>query len=515
MRLPVLFAASVVLFAAPAFAAAQQLTADSVKVSANWDNVVRVSETVPTTQNLASALTLRTNPLNKPFLKALKDLHTNDTRVQLWFSVPNQVVAELKEPTATETFWNFQYMDPVIIDFFRNTSGRHHVNIGTIPRWMFKVPPVDIPADPAASFYNYTDGTSGDLLKDPSGKQFAEFQARIYQWYTRGGFTDETGKYHKSGYHFTIDYWGILNEPDFENKLNVEQYTRIWDAVAEAIHKIDPDVQFFGPEVSGAEVQWARYFLNPKNHSSAAPPVQFFSAHNYVSSTNDPDTWQALYFTDPIGTNGSFSALAFIDQLRELMKIRDELSPKTKIVIDELGTFDQIRPIDGGGPDDEPYEAYNRRYWVAMGANWADNFITAENLGIPLISMTQMLGYATQSPSCTMVNPSTAHPNAHYWVLKLVNSNFGPGDKLVGTQSSSQDVVAQASITSSGRKILLVNTSNLDVSVSLAGAIRGSSFQVEIVDESSGEQAPQTDRATGTNITLAPFAVAVVTVRGK
>jgi len=35
-----------------------------------------------------------------------------------------------------------------------------------------------------------------------------------------------------------------LNEPDFENKLNVEQYTRIWDAVAEAIHKIDPDVQF-------------------------------------------------------------------------------------------------------------------------------------------------------------------------------------------------------------------------------------------------------------------------------
>jgi len=78
----------------------------------------------------------------------------------------------------------------------------------------------------------------------------------------------------------------------------------------------------------------------------AAPPVQFFSAHNYVSSTNDPDTWQARYFTDPIGTNGSFSALAFIDQLRELMKIRDELSPKTKIVIDELGTFDQIRPID-------------------------------------------------------------------------------------------------------------------------------------------------------------------------
>ena len=62
------------------------------------------SETVPTTQHLASAYTLRSNPLNKPLLKALRDLHTNDTRLQLWFTVPLQAVAELKEPTATEHF---------------------------------------------------------------------------------------------------------------------------------------------------------------------------------------------------------------------------------------------------------------------------------------------------------------------------------------------------------------------------------------------------------------------------
>jgi hypothetical protein len=514
MRKTILFAVSAALIVAPVFAEVQA-AGNSVTVSAKWDNVVRVSDTVPTTQHLANAFTLRSSPLNKPLLKALKDLHTNDTRLQLWFSVPNQAVAELKEPTATETFWNFTYIDPVVVDFFANTSGKRHINIGTIPRWMFNVPPVDVPSDPAASFYPYTKGTTGELLKDPTGKQFAEFQARIFQWYTQGGFTDEIGKYHKSGYHYKIDYWGILNEPDFENKLTVEEYTRIWDAVAEAIHKIDPNVQFFGPEVSGAEVSWARYFLNPKNHRPSAPSVQFFSLHNYVSSNNDPATWQAKYFTDPTGTDGSFSARAFIDQLREVMKIRDEFSPATRIVIDELGTFDQVKPIDEGGPDNEPYEAYNPLYWVAMGANWADNFITAENQGIPLISMTQMVGAPTQSPSCTMVNPKTAHPNAHYQVLNLLNQNFGPGDKLVGTQSSSTDVVAQASITSSGRKILLVNTANRAVSVNLADAFQGSSLKVEVVDEASGEQPPRKDQVTGHSVNLAPFAVAVVSAGGK
>ncbi len=482
----------------------------SVVVIANWNTVTRESVTVPTTQNLASALTVRSNPLNKPLLQALKNLHTNDTRLQLWFSVPNQVVAELKEPTATETFWDFKSMDPVVEDYFANTSGVHHINIGTIPRWMFNVLPVDLPSDPGASFYAYSAGTSGELLKDPSGKQFADFQVRIFQWYTQGGFTDEIGKFHKSGHHYKIDYWGILNEPDFENKFTVQQYTRIWDSVAEGIRKVDPHVQFFGPEVSGAEVEWARYFLDRKNHSPEAPLVRFFSIHNYVWGGNDPHSWQVTYFTDPIGKNGSFSVRAFVDQLHQVMKIRNELSPATQIVIDELGTFDQLKSADGGGPDDEPYEAYNPLYWVAMGANWANNFIVVENEGVPLVSMTQMLGYPTQSPSCTMVNPKTAHPNAHYWVLSMVNSNFGPGDKLVATKSSSVDVVAQAATTASGNKVLLVNTSNHVLAVDLSGTFAMGPLRVEAVDQGSGENPPRVDGVAGPQIQLAPFAVAVV-----
>jgi len=520
MRVVSLIAISAALIAVPLSAQSTQPAGDSVTVGAKWDNVVRTSETVPTTQHLANAFTLRSSPLNKQLLEDLRDLHTNDTRLQLWFSVPNQVVAELKEPTATETFWDFKYMDPVVIDFFKNTSGRRHVNIGTIPRWMFKVPPVDVPTDPAASFYPYTKDTTGDLLKDPTGKQFADFQARIFQWYTQGGFTDEIGRYHKSGYHFKIDYWGVLNEPSLENHISVEEYTAIFDAVATAIHKIDPNVQFMGPEIVGAQyvLPFARYFLNPKNHNPSAPPVQWFSFHNYVMSTNDPKAWQAAFFTAPLDEKDfGAPALAFAGVLRDVIKVRDQLSPNTKIAIDELGTFDALKTFDFNDPNSsnpanttEPYSAYNPKYWVATGGNWAVNFIIAENQGVPLFSMTQMVGAPTQSESCSMINWDTAQPNAHYRVLQLINSNFGPGDKLVDTQSSSTDVVAQASITSSGRKVLLVNTSDKTIVANLGQAFTGSSLKVEVVDEATGEKPAREDRGTATGITLAPFAVAVV-----
>ncbi|MGA9071398.1 MAG: hypothetical protein WB424_14130 [Terracidiphilus sp.] len=484
---------------------------DAVTVSAQWEGPSKISVTVPTTQHLANSFTLRSHPFHKPLLMALQNLHTDDTRLQLWFSIPRQVLPELKEPTATETFWDFTYVDPVMLDFYAHTSGIRHVNLGSIPRWMFNLPMLDVPTDPAASFYDYTKGTTGELLKDPTGKQFAEYQLRIFQWYTQSGFTDELGKFHNSGHHLKIDYWGILNEPNWENHIGVEEYTKIYDAVAEAIHKVDPKVQFFGPEVTdidGAIVPWARYFLNPKNHSPNAPKLDWFSLHNYPVADNNPDSWHLKYFAN----KNDNSTDAFAEELREVIKLRDELSPDTKLAIDELGTFDVIKPGEDCGQAVEPYHAFHPRYWAASGGNWAVNFITAEQFGIPIISMTQMLGYETQSPSTTMLDWNNAKPNAHYWVLKLVAGNFGPGDKLIATQSSSPDVVAQASITPTGRKVLLVNTTNRTIAVNLSDAFKAKAVRVETVDEASGEQAPRRETVASGKIRLAPFATAVIRV---
>lgn len=506
-----LIAVIMAFIATPAFAGPSPTSGNTAAVNVKWTDIERVSDTVPTTQILAHAYTLRSNPLHDPLFNALQNLHTNDTRLQLWYSLPIQVVPELKPPTATETFWDFQYSDALVSDYYAHTSGRHHVNIGTVPRWMFNVPDVQIPSDPAASFYPYTEGTKGDLLKDPTGRQFAEYQVRIYQWYTRGGFTDELGKFHRSGHHYKIEYWGILNEPDFENKITVEQYTRIYDAVATAIHKIDPKVQFLGPEVAGAEVPWARYFLDPKNHAPDAPPLTYFAFHNYVSAGNDPSEWHDAYFTNTARSDRSgVSAQALAGRIQELIKIRDELSPKTRIIIDELGTFDALKPKENNCQADEPYAAYDPLYWNAIGANWAANFITSENLGIPLISMSQMDSYPSQCPSISMFDINASRPNAHYWALHLISHNFGPGDKLVATHASTSDIIAQASITPTGQKVLLINTTDRSISVDLAGAYKGSGLRANVVDQASGNGEPRSEALATGQVTLAPFAVAVV-----
>ena len=88
-----------------------------VSIGVSWGRVVRVSRTVPTTQYLGSAWSLRSNPHNTLLLRDLRNLHTNDTRVQLWYPLVRQAVAELKPPTRTRTLWDFRYMDQTVVDF--------------------------------------------------------------------------------------------------------------------------------------------------------------------------------------------------------------------------------------------------------------------------------------------------------------------------------------------------------------------------------------------------------------
>lgn len=497
----------------------------TVTVDAAWDREVRISVTTPTTQHLANSMTVPGHPLKNLLLTDLRNLHTDATRLQLWFSVPRQVVAELNEPSPTETFWDFTQIDPVVADYFANTLGRHNVNAGTIPRWMFNVSPLDVPADPGKAFYRYVEGTRGELLKDPTGKQFGEYQARIFSWYTQGGFTDELGRFHRSNHHFKIDYWGVMNEPTVENGLTAAQYTRLYDATVIAIRRIHPKVQFIGPEYGGGPasddmrqmLSWERYFLDPKNHDPAALPIRWFSFHNYPIAFNDPHTWQQAYFLGKTGAIGA-PVRALPNLLRKVAQIRDELSPQTQIALDEVGTFLLLKPFDvshmdaehNPGTPSDPYGSYNPLYWVAAGSAWAGDFIVAERLGIPIISMTQMVGAPEQCESVSMINWETGAPNAHYWTLALINRHFAPGDRLVETSSDSDDVIAQASITPLGKKLLLVNSSNRTIIVDLREAFGKGPITSEIVDEKTGEMSPRVDRSQSAAVRLAPFAIAVV-----
>ena len=473
------------------------------KVAINWDKTVIVSKSTATLQVVTNPMLNPGAPIHDGSFSALKALGADYVRYVPWLPYPKVAVAELEPPTKEKTSWDFTYIDPVTKDFLAATEGHSTIiNFSTIPAWMFKTDqPVKYPDDPNQVFWKYTQGTE---LRDPTGKELGDYFGRLVSWYTKGGFTDENGKRHDSGYHYDFPYWEILNEIDFEHNTTPEDYTQRYDAIVEGIRKVSPKTQFMGLALAipGRNPKYFEYFLNPKNHKSGIP-LDYISFHFYASpaSNENLDTWQHTFFDQANG---------FLATTRYILAIRDRLSPKTKIDTDELGV---ILPTDNTPADKEPLPA---RYWNAAGALYGYLFVELSKLGVDVIGESQLVGYPTQFPSVSMIDYNNGKPNARYWVLKLIKDNFHPGDKLVAEKEKGEDngepsdVMVQGFLTPQGKKVLLVNRTNSEKTVVLAQDLQSASTLT--VDEETGDGEPRAGKAEGANLRLAPFAVAVLAV---
>ena len=135
----------------------------------------------------------------------MKELGADYVRYVPWLPYPRLAVAELEPPTSGKTSWDFSLIDPMTIDFLNATEGHPTVmNFSTMPAWLFKTDkPVTYPADPDQPVWNYTQGAE---LRDPTGKEMADYYERLVNWYVNGGFTDEDGVRHESGYHYKFPY---------------------------------------------------------------------------------------------------------------------------------------------------------------------------------------------------------------------------------------------------------------------------------------------------------------------
>ena len=113
-------------------------------------------------------------------------------------------------------------------------------------------------------------------------KEVADYYARLISWYTQGGFTDEFGKRHESGYHYSISHWEVLNEIDFEHHIDAETYTRLYDEVVTAMKKVQPGMKFVGLALAmSTDPHYFEYFLDHKNHQRGVP-LDFISYHFYA-----------------------------------------------------------------------------------------------------------------------------------------------------------------------------------------------------------------------------------------
>ena len=462
------------------------LSAQSVpELEIKWNAVSRVSQTTPTLQVVVNPPLRRGSVIHDAAFRALHDLGADYVRYVPWLPYPKLAVAELA-PGA----WDTSLIDPMTVDFLNAAEGHSTIlNFSTIPAWLFETEkPVTYPEDPDKVDWDYTQGRQ---LRKGGLQELGDYYARLVSWYAKGGFTDKQGKRHVSNFHFKIPYWEILNEPDFEHSTSAEDYTARYDAIVAAIHAVSPETKFVGLALAAPSdhPEMFEYFLNHQNHRPGTP-LDMISYHFYATPTagETPDTWQYTIFDQ---ADGFFHTVRYVEQIRK------RLSPTTRTTLDEIGA---ILPGDPEGKETIP-----DIYWNATGALYAYVYVSAMRLGIDIVGESQLVGYPTQFPSVSMVDWSTGTPNARYWVLKLIHDHFKPGDKLVETGVSTGDILAQGFVTPAGRAVLLANKRNSPKTIRLKEEWPGA--RLSVVDSPA---APRTTALAGRDITLNPFAVAIL-----
>ena len=473
------------------------LSADApVRVIPNWGKRTGVSKTVVSMEVCVEPPMRRSHRIHNQLFNALENLDADYLRFSPWYPYPKLAVAELKPPRSGKSFWNFSLLDPIVEDFVRAAADHPVVfNQGTTPEWMFKtVKPVLYPGDPDAIEWNYEEGSE---LRDPTGKEVADYFARMASWYTKGGFKDEYGKWHASGHHYRLAYWEVLNEVDGEHHMSPQFYTRLYDAIVAAIREIDPQMKFVGIALAQPMKNPAffRCFLDHQNHRPGTP-INMISYHFYATPQPDesPKVMERTVFDQADG---------FIDVVGYINALRDVFSPETRTYVDEIGTilgsctslFEQ--PIPGF-------------YWNLSGAMFAYVYAHLATMGIDMAAESELIDYPGQCAGTTMDNWKTGKPNARYWILKLLRDNFSPGDRLVSTVISSQAIYAQGFITpQGGRRILFVNKRDRAFELSIPG---GKGAHMEVVDQTTASGPARPADLSRNDLNLPGLAVAVVTL---
>jgi hypothetical protein len=481
---------------------------EPAKVPVQWDKVTRVSKTIPTLQVVVNPPLRRGSAIHDNAFKALRDLQADYVRYVPWLPYPKLGVAELEPPRDGATSWDFSLIDPMTIDFLEATKGHPVIlNFSTIPQWMARTEkPVSYPSDPDQPVWDYTQGTE---FRDPTFKEVADYYARLLSWYTQGGFTDELGKRHQSGHRYTIPIWEVLNEVDFEHSFSPADYTRLYDAVVEAMRRVQPGTKFVGTALAipAQKPEFFEYFLNHANHKPGVP-LDYISYHFYAIPVADqsPEVQQHTFFTQADG---------FLTVVRYVEVIRKRLSPETGTMINEIGAI-SADDLEQGTPGHvaTPIPA---TYWNLAGAVYAYLFGELTRMGIDVAGESQLVGYPTQFPSVTMVDWTTGQPNARYQVLRLLRDNFGPGDKVVANLQTgpfppllASYVYYQGFLTRDGkRRLLLVNKRDRAIDVSVPGASGG---RQDYVDQTTASGPPHSKRLDSETVSLGGYAVAAVTL---
>ena len=283
---------------------------------------------------------------------------------------------------------------------------------------------------------------------------------------------------------------------DLEHSLDGPRYARIYDAVVAAVRAASPGTKFVGASLAFPRLDPAffEHFLDPKNHAPGTP-LDVISYHFYASPSPDQSR-ETQGFTAFEEAEHFLTGVRFIEPIRSSAVAGDGHD-------DQRGRHDRRPPPRPRRADPRVLLDTSRARSTRSSGRGSPK------LGIDVVGESQLVGYPTQFPSVTMLDWTTGRPNARYWTLKLLMDGFAPGDSLVRTSVDSGSVHARGFVTKGGgRKVLLVNKRDRDVTVAVPGLARAS---VAYVDGTTLDGIG-TREVQGEVVELRPYAVAVVSV---
>jgi hypothetical protein len=316
----------------------------------------------------------------------------NPPLVRLHFGFRGNVFAL---PEAQRGVWDFSVPDAAI-SHMRAQGTSFVLNVRSAPPWMFD--------------------NTGHLPRQ-NFALFAQYMARLVGWYNKGGFTDESGTYHASGYQGWVHMWEIWNEPDSGGEIpspyandsgtwmSPQDYALLYNDTVAAMRAVDPTIVTGGPALSGhsesAFTDYVSGFLQ-----NVTQPVGFISIHFYsTASLHEPDA--------AVLARLSANFQQYIDGVRQVIAHAKQRPP---LWVDELGFNESARlPVDPRGTSPISY---------TFAAN---AFMTAITHGVAQVDQFPFVGN-TQSG---LIDITNAQPFRTYWLYVMLARDFPPGSQIL------------------------------------------------------------------------------------
>ena len=233
--------------------------------------VVSATTTVPFKEAMSTSFQIApyTDSLfpSYPTIPALlTTLGPQHTRMQVYGDIPE---------TAQGT-WDFTSLDNSVQPIL--SAGDHS-------------PEFQIAAGPAFAYQ----GLTTNFVNSTFLSAFSDYSAHLVQYYNKGGFM-ANGTLYKSASASPITYWGIYNEPNYNN-VSPTDYVAIYNATVPAMQAVDPTIKFVALELGGGYADIDNNYVVPFVQGVTAH-VDVMATH-YYSTCQQTDTDATIMATVP------------------------------------------------------------------------------------------------------------------------------------------------------------------------------------------------------------------------